>query len=146
VVLVVPLVVTFYLADIIFHHDVNIVESHDNWYNSHHDEKFHFCCTGRGIYQSKIPLVVRIFIVGAVRCKIKKPLAQPTVPSAHEPRSCATKRAVSFGRPYTLRRGVVRIVRHSPQHPGSTFCKLCGGEITCCWCYTLFLPLPLTTY
>jgi hypothetical protein len=31
-------------------------------------------CTGRGIYQLKIPLVIRIFIVGAVCCKIKKTL------------------------------------------------------------------------
>jgi hypothetical protein len=105
-----------------------------------------FCCTGRGIYQLKIPLVIRIFMVGAVRCKRKKPLVQPTVPSAYEPSSCATKCAVSFGRTYTLRRGVVRIVRHSPERPGSTFCKLCG-EITCCWCYYSFLSLsPLTNY
>jgi hypothetical protein len=88
-----------------------------------------FCCTGRGIYQLKIPLVIRIFMVAAVRCKIKKTLAQPTVPSAYKP-TCATKSARSFGRPYTLCRDVVRrIVRHSPQRPGSTFCKLCS-EIT----------------
>jgi hypothetical protein len=42
VVLFVPLVVTFYVGDIILNHDVNVVEIHENWYNSHPDEKFHF--------------------------------------------------------------------------------------------------------
>jgi hypothetical protein len=91
VVLFIPRVVTFYLADTIFHHDVNVVESHEKLYNSHHDEKFHFLLhCGHGIYQLKIPLVMRSFMVAAVRCKIKKPLAQPTVMSAYEPSSCAT--------------------------------------------------------
>jgi hypothetical protein len=103
-----------------------------------------FSCTGRGIYPLRIPLVLRIFIVAAVRCKIKKPLAQPAVPSAYEHSGCSTTRAMTFlGRPYTLRRDVVRIVRHSPQRPGSC-CKLCG-EITAVGGAT-FLPLPLTTY
>jgi hypothetical protein len=33
-----------------------------------------FRCTGHGIYQLKIPLVIRIFKVAAAHCKIKIPL------------------------------------------------------------------------
>jgi hypothetical protein len=73
VVLFIPLVVTFYVANTVVHHEVNVVESHENWYNSHPDEKFHFLLHWCGIYQLRTALVIRIFIVAAVRCKIKKP-------------------------------------------------------------------------
>jgi hypothetical protein len=131
--------VTFYLADTIFHHDVNVVESHKNWYNSHHDEKFHFLLHWAWHLSVENTTRYTYFYGSCCTLQNKKPLGQPTVPSAYEPSSCATKHAVSF-------RGVVRIVRRSPQCPGSTFCKLCG-KITAVGSIHSFLSLsPLTNY
>jgi uncharacterized membrane protein len=69
VVLLIPLVVTFYVAETIFNHGVIVVQIHTFWYNSHPDEKYHFGGTGCGIYRLRIPLVLRIFIVATVRRK-----------------------------------------------------------------------------
>jgi hypothetical protein len=71
VVFLVLAIIHFYLSSIIFNHDLVLIKNHANWYNLDHDEKYHFGGTGCGIYMLRIPLVLRLKIVGNARSKKK---------------------------------------------------------------------------
>ena len=71
VVFFVPIPVVFYVAHIILDHDVNFVESHPNWYKTHHNQRYHSGGIGGGIYQLRIPSVIRNIIVQALPSKLK---------------------------------------------------------------------------